>query len=129
MREPLAKAELSVMDLLWEHERMTARELREALYAGAEKAQHGTIQRLLQRLEAKGYIQRDRSLAVHFFSATVSRQAYAGQQLEQLAGELTSGSIAPLITHLIEHEKISGEELQRLRDVIGKSARKGGEDQ
>ncbi|MEM8669095.1 MAG: BlaI/MecI/CopY family transcriptional regulator [Planctomycetota bacterium] len=124
MREPLAKAELAIMDMLWQNERMTARELREALYPDAKKAQHGTIQRLLQRLEDKGYIERDRSIAIHFFSARVSRQAYAGQQLEQLAEELTSGSIAPLITHLIEEKKISRAELQRLRDVIGQSKRK-----
>lgn len=125
MPEPLTKAEQAIMDLLWQNDRMTARELREALYPDAEKAQHGTIQRLLQRLEDKGYIERDRSIAIHFFSATVSREAYAGGQLEQLAGELTSGSIAPLITHLIEQKKISSEELQRLRDVIGEAKRKG----
>lgn len=125
MKEPLAKAELAIMDLLWQEDRMTARELREALYPDAKKAQHGTIQRLLQRLEDKGYVERDRRIAVHFFSASVSRQDYAGQQLEQLAEELTSGSIAPLITHLIENKKISKKELQRLREVVGKSRRTG----
>ncbi len=48
-RPPLANAELAVMELLWAEERATARQIRESLYAD-QKNQHGTVQRLLQRL-------------------------------------------------------------------------------
>ena len=34
------------------------------LYADAAKPQHGTVQRLLQRLAAKGFVVRDRSLGL-----------------------------------------------------------------
>ncbi len=115
---PLANAELSVMDLLWRGASMTAREIREQLYPDASKAQHGTVQRLLQRLEDKGYVSRDRSETIHVFSALVSRQTYAGQQLETLATKLTAGSFAPLITHLVEEKKISKIELDRIRDIL-----------
>jgi predicted transcriptional regulator len=116
---PLANAELSVMDLLWQNnDRMTARQIREQLYPDATKAQHGTVQRLLQRLEDKGYVERDRSIAVHFFSAAISRQTYAGQQLESLADKLTAGSFAPLITHLVEEKKISRDEIRRIRAIL-----------
>ncbi len=51
MQQALANAELAVMNLLWENEdRMTARDIREQLYSNLAKAQHGTVQRLLQRL-------------------------------------------------------------------------------
>ena len=82
---PLANAELAIMALLWQHDRLTARQIREQLYPGADKAQHGTVQRLLQRLEDKGFVRRDRTLAVHLFAAAITRQAYAGGQLESLA--------------------------------------------
>ena len=58
------------------------------LYA---ETQHGTVQRLLQSLEDKGFIARDKSLSVHLFSAAMTREAYAGQQLETLADKLTGG--------------------------------------
>ena len=127
MSQPLASAELAVMDLLWENDRMTARQLREQLYPDADKAQHGTVQRLLQRLEDKGYVERDRTLPVQFFSAAISRQTYAGQQLERLADELTAGSIAPLITHLVEQKKISRDEIDRIRAILSKSKRRMGD--
>jgi len=116
----LANAELAVMDLLWENDRMTARQIREQLYPDTAKPQHGTIQRLLQRLEDKGYVERDRTIAVHFFSAAISRQTYAGQQLESLADKLTAGSFAPLITHLVDEKKISRDEIKRIRAVLDK---------
>jgi BlaI family penicillinase repressor len=114
----LANAELAIMKLLWQELRLTARQLREMLYPDATKTQHGTVQRLLQRLEDKGCVQRDRSLAVHLFSAAISRQAYAAGQLELLAGRLTGGSFAPLITHLVEEKKISPEEIVRIRAIL-----------
>lgn len=115
---PLANAELAVMNLLWQNDRVTARHLREQLYPDANKAQHGTVQRLLQRLEEKGYVERDRSLSVHFFSAAISRETYAGQQLESLADRLTAGSYAPLITHLVEEKRISRDEIKRIRAIL-----------
>jgi predicted transcriptional regulator len=123
----LANAELAVMNLLWQADRLTARQIREQLYPDANKAQHGTVQRLLQRLEDKGYVERDRNLSVHLFSPAISRQAYAGGQLELLASKLTAGSLAPLITHLIEEKKISRKEIGRIRAIL--DARQGEEDQ
>ena len=122
----LANAELAVMELLWQQDRLTARHIREELYAGATKAQHGTVQRLLQRLEEKGVVERDCELPVHLFSALISRQAYAGSQLESLADKLTSGSLAPLITHLMEQKKISRAEIKRLRLILDGRTDAGG---
>ena len=115
------------MDLLWRGDRMTARQIREALYPDETRSQHGTIQRLLQRLEDKGYILRDRSLSVHFFSARISQRDYAGSQLESLASRLTGGSFAPLITHLVERNKLSDKELKQIRAILDEGRKKGGE--
>jgi predicted transcriptional regulator len=122
---PLANAELAVINLLWQNDRLTARQIRDQLYPDATKAQHGTVQRLLQRLEDKGYVERDRSLSVHLFSAAISRKTYAGRQLESLATKLTAGSFAPLITHLVEEKKISRDEINRIRAVLDGQAGEG----
>lgn len=114
----LANAELAVMEQLWDADRLTAKQLQERLYPDATKSQHGTVQRLLQRLEEKGLANRDRSLPVHYFEAAISRQAYAGAQLETLTQRLTSGSLAPLLSHLVENGRIDPGELARLRSIL-----------
>ena len=114
------------MELLWQEDRLTARRIQEQLYPGATKAQHGTVQRLLQRLEDKGFVERDRALPVHLFSALINRRAYASGQLESLADKLTGGSLAPLITHLMEEKKISRAEINKLRQILDGRTRAGG---
>lgn len=121
----LANAELAVMEVLWDEDRVTARAIRDRLYPDATKAQHGTVQRLLQRLEDKGFVKRDRSLPVHLFEAVISRESYASGQLESLADKLTGGSIAPLLTHLVENDRISEREIESLRRILEKKREAG----
>lgn len=114
----LANAELAVMDVLWAEGRLTARQLQERLYGGSKRAQHGTVQKLLQRLEEKGFVNRDRELPVHFFWARIGREEYASSQLESLTDRLTGGSLVPLITQLVEEKKLSRQEIERLRRLL-----------
>lgn len=117
---PLANAELSVMELLWDHEQLTARKIQDQLYGESDRSQHGTVQRLLQRLEDKGYVQRERGSGAQEFVPLVSREDYASSQLESLAERLTGGSIAPLLTHLIEQKRLSRSEIRRLRELLNR---------
>ena len=123
--ERLTNAELSVMELLWDAEQLTARQIREQLYGDSEKAQHGTVQRLLQSLEEKRFVNRDRSLGVQLFSAVVGREQYGGAQLETLAQKLTGGSIAPLLTHLLDEKKLGKAEIKRLRKLLEEAQKRG----
>ena len=43
--------------------------------------------------------------------AAISRQAHAGGHLESLADRLTGGSLASLITHLVEEKRMPREEI------------------
>jgi BlaI family penicillinase repressor len=114
----LSAKELAVMELLWQDNPKTAREILEELYPDAAKSRHGTVQKLLQRLEAKGYVVRDCSEYIQHFRPLVSRNEYAGNQIEELAGKLTGGSLAPLITYFLEEHKISPEEIRELRKIL-----------
>lgn len=115
----LANAELSVMELLWVHGPLTARQVQDRLYGASDRSQHGTVQRLLQRLEDKQCVRRERTESVYAFTPRISRTEYAGSQLETLAERLTGGSIAPLLSHLMDQKRLSRAELRRLRDILG----------
>jgi predicted transcriptional regulator len=114
----LANAELSVMELLWGHGSLTARQIQDKLYGESDRSQHGMVQRLLQRLEEKEMVKREKTGAANAFSPCISREEYAGGQLETLAERLTGGSIAPLLSHLIDQKRLSRTELRRLRELL-----------
>ena len=123
--EKLTNAETTVMELLWDNDRLTARQIREKLYPSSKKSQHGTVQRLLQSLEEKGFVDRDRTLGVQLFSANVGREAYGGRVLESLANQLTGGSIAPILTHLLDEKKLDKAEIRRLRRLLEEAPDRG----
>ena len=114
----LPNAELAVMEVLWRKGRVTGRQIIDRLYADAPKPQHGTVQRLLQRLAAKGFLVRDRSLGISVFSPAIGRDTYASAQLESLANRLTQGSLVPMITRLVADNKLSQAEIEKLHRIL-----------
>lgn len=114
----VTEAELSVLEVLWNEAPQTARRLTETLYPPGSPSDVATVQKLLQRLEAKGLIERDRSERVHTFKAAVSREAYAGGRLAELADRLSEGSLAPLLMHLVNSRRLSSQELVELRRIL-----------
>ncbi len=61
--------ELAVLDVLWNRGPATIREITEAIYEEMSPASYATVQKLLERLEKKGCIRRDRSRFAHQFRA------------------------------------------------------------
>ena len=80
--------------------------------------QSATVQKLLERLEEKGWVERDRSGAVQLFRATAGREDLIGRRLRGIAEELCEGSMTPLLSHLVGDERLSESERKTLRDLI-----------
>ena len=59
--QDITESELAVLRILWDRETATIRQLTDVLYPQGEAAQYATVQKLLERLEAKGYINQQRS--------------------------------------------------------------------
>jgi BlaI family transcriptional regulator, penicillinase repressor len=120
----VTEAELAVLDVLWDRGSSSAREITERLYPRGEAADVATVQKLLQRLEKKGFVARDRSQRVHQFSAAMPREEFAGRQLAGLAEKLSDGSLTPLLVHLVESNRLSRRELDELRALLGNHKRR-----
>lgn len=114
----VTEAELAILELLWSESPRTARQLTERLYPPGTPSDVATVQKLLQRLEAKELVARDRSQRVHAFEATITREEYAGSRLADLADKLSDGSLAPLLLHLVSSQRLNAVELAELRKVL-----------
>jgi len=114
----VTEAELAVLTVLWEEGNRSSRELTERLYPACAPADVATVQKLVQRLENKGFVLRDRTERVHRFRAAVPQQQFAAQQLSQLAEKLSGGSLTPLLVHLVENNRLSRRELDELRALL-----------
>jgi predicted transcriptional regulator len=114
----VTSTELDVLQFLWEKGPATIRQLTDALYPGGNESHYATVQKLLERLETKGHVSRDRSSHAHRFTALTDRDALVGSRLRAVAEQLTGGLMAPLLSHLVRAEALTSEERQELRELI-----------
>ena len=122
-------AELAVLQTLWERGTATIRHITDVLYPEGTTAQYGTVQKLLERLEGKECVRRDRDTWPHQFSAAIDRETLIGWRLRATAEKLCGGSMAPLLLHLLKTEQFNPAERQELRsflDHLKKIPRSGG---
>ncbi len=116
--QDITESELAVLRVLWERRSATIRLLTDTLYPGGSAAQYATVQKLLERMEAKGYVRRDRSLFVHQFEPALERDELIGRRLRALAETLCDGSMTPLMTHLARAQRLTDEERAALHALI-----------
>jgi predicted transcriptional regulator len=119
--QDITESELGVLRILWDRGPSTIRQLTDVLYPDGGAAQYATVQKLLDRMEAKDYVRRDRSLYVHVFSAAMDRDALIGRRLRSLAEALCDGSMTPLLTHLARARDLTEEDRLALRAIIEES--------
>ena len=123
--QDVTETELSLLQLFWDGGSATIRQLTDALYPNGGTAQYATVQKLLERLEAKGCVRRERTPTAHTFTALIGRDDLIGQRLQDMAEKLCGGSLTPLLTHLVRTKKLTARERQELRNLIDELDSKG----
>jgi len=116
--QDITESELSVLRILWDRGTATIRQLTDVLYPQGGVAQYATVQKLLDRMEVKGYVRRDRTLYVHVFAPVQDRDELIGRRLRSLAEMLCDGSLAPLLTHLARAKDLTDEDRLALRAIM-----------
>lgn len=117
----LGKVQLEIMRVLWERGRATAREITDALSSRSPIA-HSTVQTLLRKLEAKGAITHDVEDRTFVFRPVAQQTEVRETAARDLLTRVFDGSVYGLMAHLLQHEPISRDELQRLRELVEKES-------
>jgi BlaI family transcriptional regulator, penicillinase repressor len=120
----VTEAELALLQALWDSGPATIRQLVERVYQQSGTSVYATVQKLLDRLESKGCVHRDRNGPVHVFQASIDRDELIGRRLRAVADSLCGGSLSPLLTHLVQGKGLSEEERRELRSLIDQLDRK-----
>jgi BlaI family penicillinase repressor len=116
--QDVTDTELALLQVLWDNGPATIRDLTDVLYPGGGTSQYATVQKLLERLESKGCVRRERTPPAHTFMAAIVREDLIGRRLRDMAEKLCGGSLTPLLTHLVRNQGLTTRERQELRDLI-----------
>lgn len=118
----LTKLELEVMRPVWEARPtpLTAREVVDRLNAGrAKPLAYTTVQTVLKILEEKRVLVSEPGPGrAHHFVARVSREQVSTSMIGDLVDRLFDGEVEPLLVHLVGNERLSRDELLKLRSMI-----------
>ena len=116
--QDVTEAELAVLQVLWEQESATVRQITDTLYPTGKGARHATVQKLLERLEAKKCVRRNRKSWPHVFEAAIDRTELIERRLQSTADQLCDGSLQPLLSQLVRAKRLSAAERKSLRDLL-----------
>lgn len=122
----ITEAEFAVLSALWELQPATIRQIADRLYPGGRASEYATVQKLIDRLEDKGAVARDRSLYVHRFTAQLTRDDLVEGNLRDVAEKLCDGSLTPVLMHLVQMVKLSDADRAALRRLIDEAPKDQG---
>ena len=127
--QDVTDAELTILQFLWDQGEATMRESTDVIHPEGTASHYATVQKLLERLEAKDCVLRDRSGWPHVFSPRSTARTLIGRRLRDMAEKLCGGSLTPLLTHLLKVERLSPRQRDELRafmdELDAKSRAKG----
>lgn len=115
----LPESELDVMACLWESGSATAREIREQLIQRRPMT-HTSVCTLLRRLEAKGYVVREKGSAgkAFVYRAKIQPGGMHRRLLGDLLDRLFGGSGVALVSSLLETRPPTDEEIDELQQLL-----------
>jgi predicted transcriptional regulator len=105
------------MQLLWSRGTLSAREITLALNESNSFAR-STVQTLLRKLETKGAVGHTTRDHTFYFKALVEPDTVRVPAVKGFIDRVFEGSASSLISYLLKNERISGEELDQIRNLI-----------
>ena len=117
----LTDREADVMQVLWDQGPSVVNEVRDRLH---DDLAYTTVLTILRTLEQKGYVKHEEEGRVHRYIAAVKEDAARKSALQHLTGKLFKGSAELLFTHLVSDQKLSKDQIRRMRDMLAEGAKK-----
>lgn len=116
----LGKIQLVIVQYLWTVGEATARDISEHV-ANEHGLSHSTVQTLLRKLEKKGAITHTERDRVFYFTPLVKRDEVEESSTREFLNRVFRGSAAGLVSHMLQHESFTRQELDDLRQLIEKN--------
>jgi len=115
----LSPSETEILRLVWQLDKATVQEVCDKLPA-KRKIAYATVQTLLRRLEIKGYLNHNIRGKAHVFFPAVKREHVIKRSVGDFLDRLFGGDPIPLMQYLAGHDKISAEDIEKLKRLTDK---------
>ena len=119
MNKQPTSSELEILNVIWEKESATVREVFETISA-TKPLTYTTILKLMQIMTEKGLVERDVEGKAHLYRATIAQTETQKGLVNELLEKVFRGSAMQLVQHILDNKKTSPEEMKEIRKMINK---------
>ncbi len=110
-------AELEVLNILWEKEPLTVKEIHE-LITESKNVGYTTTLKIMQKMTAKGLLYREANGKSHLYYSTYKQEETRSRLLDRFIDSTFRGSASSLVMQLLGNNKTSKEELNEIKKII-----------
>ena len=114
----LTRAELQVMQILWEKEQAMTREVLEAM--PDPKPAFNTVSTVIRVLESKGFVSHKAFGTTYLYFPVVPRVEYTSRFMNNVMQNFFGGSRSAFISFFAEQEQMTEEETEELNALMKK---------
>jgi BlaI family transcriptional regulator, penicillinase repressor len=118
----LTGQELEIMKIVWERERVTVRDVYEALLE-RRKVAYTTVMTMMKILERKGFLKKSQEDRAYLYRAAQPKRQVIGVMVRDFINRVFNGSAEPLLVHLVEEHHLSTKDLEEIARLRKKQER------
>ncbi len=115
----ISEAEFEVMKIIWKHAPISTNEITEKLVRNTTWSPK-TIQTLIKRLVTKGALSYEKQGRVFVYTPLIKEDEFIGQKSRSFLERYFDGNITTMVSSYVEHDALSDEELNQLREILGR---------
>ena len=113
----ISPSEWEIMEILWRQSPLSASEIFEAL-EGKTTWNNRTVRSFLDRLEQKKAIAKDKKHGVNVYTPLLKREQCLRKESRSFLERFFSGNPVSMMTHFIEKENLSKEQIEKLQQLL-----------
>lgn len=115
----LTKAEERIMLIFWEIKKGFVKDVIEKIPDNS-KPPYNTVSSVIRLLVEKGYLKYKAYGKTHEYYPAIKKTHYRKTQMKKVMSDYFSNSPSSLVSYMVNEEKLSEEEIKKLKDIINK---------
>lgn len=119
----LSRRERQIMDVIYQRGQATAAEVAELI---PDPPSYSAVRALLRILEEKGHLRHEQQGLRYVFLPMVKRASARRSALKGIVRTFFDGSVEQTVAALLDHRKLSPDELERLAQLIDRARTRQG---
>jgi BlaI family transcriptional regulator, penicillinase repressor len=123
VRAPLTELENLVMQAVWNAAPASVEAVHRVV-SQRRNVKEATVRTLLRRLEHKGYLRHEAEGRAYLYRAVEPSRSLAARAVRQIIDRLCQGSVAELVSGMVDTKVLNTSELKELEDIV-RSRRQG----